>query len=274
MAETELIPQRIAFELKKQGHSLQYAWVEHNEVIYYAAIRGAITAEANHNRALPFTAVTQLIQYLFDTHVDHSFFILRNRIFTTEPTTPYAQGMVRLTAKRVSFSVEPRDLGIELKYKFKKVCADENVLLKSLHVVNTTPPAYPRCTPQNAKPLLTELVQNLPKGAVLHDYNRTIAAILTDHNGHILEYSPNQNSKNKTLHAELLMLQNYYRRTGQKIPAGSRVYVSLKPCLMCASAILQFAEQPDSIHVYYLEDDPGPKAQNTDLEKNRQQTAL
>lgn len=265
MAENELT-QQIAFELQKQNPELEWAWVEHAGIIYYSSVASSTD--------LPLTAVTQLIQYLFDSYVDHSFFILRNRIFTTEPATPYPQAMVRLTAKRISFSVAPRNHDLKINHEFKNVSSFQNGLINSVHLENNTSLDLTQCTTENAKLVLGELIRKLPKGEVLHDYNRRIAAVLTDQNGNILEYSPNQNSKNKTLHAELLLLQNYYRRTGLKISPGSRIFVSLKPCKMCAAAILQFAEQPDSIHVYYLEDDLGPMARNTELEKAHQQNQL
>jgi tRNA(Arg) A34 adenosine deaminase TadA len=265
MAENEST-QQIAFELKKLEPGHEVAWVEHAGVVYFACVDNAVER--------PFTAVTQLIQYLFDIHVDYSFFILRNRIFTTEPPSPYAQGMVRLTAKRISFSVEPRDFNLKITHEFKRVCSNQTGLLKSTHLKESPVIEQTQCTTENAKLILNNLIQKLPTGPILHDFNRTIVAVLTDQQGNILEYSPNQNSKNKTLHAELLLLQNYYRRTGQKIPSGSRVFVSLKPCLMCAAALFQFSEQPASIHVFYLEDDPGPKAKNTTLESAGLQTLL
>lgn len=265
MTENNL-PRQIAFELKKKNPELEYAWVVHAGIIYYSSV--------TKSAGSPFTAVTQLIQHLFDSYVDHSFFILRNRIFTTEPAHPYSQGMVRLTAKRITFSVEPLDFDLQIQHEFKNISSPANDLLSSAHL--ESPPSFEsvRCTTENANFILGELIQKLPKGPVLHDYNRRIAAVLTDRDGNILEYSPNQNSKNKTLHAELLMLQNYFRRTGQKIPSGSQIFVSLKPCKMCAAAILQFAEEPGSIHVYYLEDDPGTMAHETELEKTKQQTQL
>lgn len=264
--DTTDIARQIAFTLKQKEPALDWAWVEHAGIVYCASVKPSPLSAA--------TAVTQLIQYLFDSYIDHSFFILRKRIFTTEPPHPYSQGMVRLAAKRIHFTVESRDTHLQINYEFKNVCSAQDGLIQSAHLQVSAPLDFHQCTPQNAHQVLNELIHKLPKGPVLHDYNRSIAAVLTDTSGNILEYSPNQNSKNKTLHAELLMLQNYYRRTGHKIPTGSQIFVSLKPCLMCASAILHFSEQPNSIHVYYLNDDPGPLAQNTELEKAHLQTKL
>src|SRR5690606_27800629 len=102
---------------------------------------------------------------------------------------------------------------------------------------------------------------------VLHNFNRPIAAFLCDSQGKLLSWSVNNNSKNKTLHAEISVLQQYFMQSSCKLPPQAICYVSLKPCRMCAGMLTHMAEEPSGLRIIYFQDDPGPLAQNTVLEK-------
>ncbi|RYZ75997.1 MAG: hypothetical protein EOP06_31735, partial [Proteobacteria bacterium] len=63
------------------------------------------------------------------------------------------------------------------------------------------------------------------------------------------------NSKNKTLHAELLMVQSYFRQTGNRIPRGARIVTTRKPCRMCAGILHDWSDDPRSLEIHYDEVD-------------------
>jgi tRNA(Arg) A34 adenosine deaminase TadA len=99
--------------------------------------------------------------------------------------------------------------------------------------------------------------------------DRSVSAILIDSENRILANAWNQNAVLKTRHAEMnLCAQLAALVPNGKIPLGSRLYVSLKPCRMCAARIWEMAEDPTKISVIYLENDPGPRAQGTLLDPN------
>ena len=250
--------EQIAWILTQKYGSKAFAWVEHEKNIYYAVLDKA--------GKLPVTAVTQLIQYLFDRYIDHSFFILRNRIFTTENLTDVCRAMVKLTAKRITGGIEPRNHDLENSQTWIQVCGSLDGILESQHqqidFLSTG-----NLRKESAKNKLQEIIAGLDSGPVLHDFNRKIAAILCDSDGNILETSKNNNSKNKTLHAEVLLVQRYFQRHGRCIPENAVIYTSLKPCRMCAEMILNFCKNREMIQIYYLNDDPGPMAKNTILER-------
>ena len=260
LSMTSAVAEQAAYDiLKSELPGIDCSLVEHQGVIYFAT--------CDSKSGLPITATTQLVQYLFDKHVDQSFFILRQRIYSTESATAYAENMVRLAAKRISFDLRPVDHGIETGSSFEKLAGVQSGIIISKHLTEIQHAIENQCNEVTAPAMLKQLVDLVPRGPVLHDHNRAIAAVLTDSAGKVLDVSLNQNHKNKTLHAELLLAQNYYRTTGQFIPEGSRIYVSLKPCIMCASALLRFCGQHRNIKVYYLNDDPGNKAKNSELER-------
>jgi tRNA(Arg) A34 adenosine deaminase TadA len=100
----------------------------------------------------------------------------------------------------------------------------------------------------------------------LFQYNRPVAAVLISREGKVLDWALNTNAVNKTLHAELNLVQSFYRKFGSKLPAGSKLFTTLKPCKMCAGMLFDAAEDMRSFEVIYAEDDPGPNARNTALE--------
>lgn len=94
--------------------------------------------------------------------------------------------------------------------------------------------------------------------------DRDIWARLIDSNGVTLLQCANTNGKIKTRHAEMNLIQGF----GKKFPAESHLFVSLKPCRMCAAAIWENAEDIENFRVIYVEDDPGPHAKETLLDLN------
>ncbi len=243
----------------------RFAWVEHENKLFYAIVTS--------NNPWPLTPVTQLIQYLFDKYVDHSFFILRKRLFSTEALTPLCQSMVKVTAKRVTGSIKAEDHGIDLQNSLDLVVDKNEGLLRSKHRSLEKFDLSKSIDLKTAPGILKEYLEKMPRGEILHDYNRAIVAILADQQGKIISAVGNNNYKNKTLHAEICLMQDYIAQYGKPVPQGSIIYSSLKPCKMCSDAILSYCKNTQ-VQVYFLEDDPGPLAKETSLEKTGKLHAL
>jgi tRNA(Arg) A34 adenosine deaminase TadA len=263
LALAERIAEQVAFDLIRQfGPDYQYAWVIHQNKIYFSRCPKNLTG--------PACATTKLIQFLFDQYVDQSFFILRNRIYTTERLTPMSEGMVQLAAKRASGNIQARDHVVDIPTELIEIGSKDVHYLKTRHEadIQWKAPNWIHDAIE-AQHYLQNLIAQIPRGDVLHDFNRPIAVFVVDPNGKLLSWAVNNNSKNKTLHAETAALLKYYETYGQKLPAGSTIYASMKPCRMCAGMIVEMCENPDLIKVIYFQDDPGPLAQNTELEKRK-----
>jgi tRNA(Arg) A34 adenosine deaminase TadA len=84
--------------------------------------------------------------------------------------------------------------------------------------------------------------------------------------GELLAHAVNTNARNRFCHAEINLLRELHFRGLKGIPAGASLYVTLKPCRMCAAMILSFCENSESIRVFYDENDPGPNARRTALD--------
>jgi tRNA(Arg) A34 adenosine deaminase TadA len=263
----EKIAEQMAYDLRLQLDPEQrliedYAWVTHEQKTYYCRFP--------KNLIGPSSPVVKLIQFLFDRYVDQSFFILRNRIFSTAPLSPMCEGMVQLAAKRASGGILAKDHMQSLEHNWIEIGSSQEHFLKSQHLQNIEwrAPTY-IFDALEAHYFLDDLIAQIPRGKILHDFNRPIAALICDRNGKLLNWSVNNNSKNKTLHAEILAVQRYFEVYGSKLPVGARIYISLKPCRMCAAMIAQMSEDPDYLEVVYFKDDPGPLAQNTVLDKSK-----
>lgn len=255
MTEEILIQQR-AFNLFKAG--FEVAFVSHQGCLYYSYFPKGTLA--------PSSAVVKLLQGLFDRFVDHSFFILRNRIYTTAAVKAMCQGMTKIVAKRLQGRIEARDHGIEILEEKVLIGGDEPLagvgLLSgenqfSLETIKNL---------QSASMLswVRRIAKLNARGEVLHDFDRDIACLLVDKSGEILSYGLNSNSKNKTLHAEVIMVQRYFKEYQGKVPAGAQLYTTRKPCKMCAGMIHDWSEDPTTLRIYYVEEDKS--SQNTVLD--------
>ncbi|UYL10773.1 Bd3614 family nucleic acid deaminase [Bdellovibrio sp. SKB1291214] len=218
------------------------------------------------------------MQGLFDRHKDHSFFILRQRIFTTAPLSEMCQGMVKVVAKRATGDIVPkRDSEFSEHLEFIEVDLAENFVVAVMHLnpENQMQIQKVQLWLESLKPLndldhlrfAHNLSKQVPRGEVLHDYDREIAALLIAPDGKVLSYGVNSNSINKTLHAEVNLVQRYFRENGRKIPPGSVLYSTHKPCKMCAGMIYEWSENPDQLKVYYSVEESGGMSKQTVLDR-------
>jgi tRNA(Arg) A34 adenosine deaminase TadA len=243
----QVFSEQAAARLFRPG--FEVAFVAHNEFLYCTYCpRGFVG---------PSSAVIKLIQSLFDQRQDQSFFILRNRIFTTAPLSEQCRGMVKIVAKRVRGEVLAKDHGVELAQQTVVLEGDDSFAKLDLLSLENQRPLQTVLALQKDSPLawVRSLAEMNPRGQTLHDYDRDIASLLVSETGLLLGYGINCNSKNKTLHAEVNMVQRFHRETGHKIPFGARIYTTRKPCKMCAGMIYDASEEPTSLQIYFAEDD-------------------
>lgn len=120
--------------------------------------------------------------------------------------------------------------------------------------------------------------------ALLHQHDskepdgKYVATLLVDKTGKILAWGLNTNSGNRTLHAEVNMLQSWYRTNKSSaangLPESCRIYTTLQCCAMCAGMIVATARKPDTIHVYYGMTDPSQKRATTALTRRNLDSLL
>ena len=259
--ENLIIERKILGFLSQQDPGSEFSLVQHKNQFYFSRFRPKAWS--------PSSSTIKLIQGIFDENKDLSFFILRNRIYTTEDLTPRIRNFVKLTAKRIS-QVTTQEVGASAPENLIEVGRPESSLFESRSVMNSLDRNAITQTHVESHEAASRLCRHLSglilRGPQLHDYNRSVSALLVGPDSKLLSWSINLAALNKSLHAEVVLIQNYFRQTARKIPRGSRVYISLKPCVMCASFLKDACEDIEQTEFFYFEEDPGPRALGTELD--------
>lgn len=237
------------------------AWLTHSNRIYATAAQGGSSA------------ICTLIEKIYALEAvqekSRARSILRERIFSNAPASFTDSEMVKITAKRfTSPAGVPPSVG-ELS-DFENVLASVDMRNYDTAFSDFSLQRGQTLTNEEIEATLTALRTKVTLGSERWNSDRAVSALLVDARGGLLAWSWNTNAVIRTRHAEWNLCTALDKgRFGEirKIPSGSTLYVSLKPCRMCAAKIWECAEDPGQIRVVYFENDPGPLAQGTLLEK-------
>ncbi len=219
------------------------AWVAHNGQVW-------VCEGSPPQQGVPWSPVVGLLQGIFDQLKDNSFFVLRRPIFCDYEPTPMCRGMTKVVAKRLTPALFCKDLGAylfiqnnmsdmsgDVRHETKDRAAMDAVTLEGI---------------DGGFEFCQRLVEtHVTRGPILHDHDRPIAAVLTDANLRILHWAVNTNHLNKTLHAEVNLIQSWFLKTKKALPEGAHLFVSTKPCRMCAGMVWQAAQNPLQIHIHF-----------------------
>jgi tRNA(Arg) A34 adenosine deaminase TadA len=251
--------QGIFENLKKSPHD-EIACLVYEDTVYFAKYYRQHPFE-------PFSAVTILIQGIWERYPELARRILRTRIYTTLRPTEMCHGMVKVAAKRLSFGIDPikDSLCRPLKYEeFQRLPSylQANYTFSLADLVTAASPT----SHADFLDLASQLAIHVPRKEKLYFSDRPIAALLVSKDLEILGWELNSNSDNRTLHAEIKLIQNYYSKHNTSLPPGSRIYSTLKPCKMCAGMIWTSASDILSTRIYYAHPDPGPMGKSTVLD--------
>ena len=221
------------------------AWLEHNRQIYWAAAPNGI---------VPETAVSRLVQGIYELYPQQARAMVRNRIYLAGEKTPFCDGVIRVAAKRITEGQQYPEalLGEELP---------------SLLPQRTPDFSAPTLSLTNAFALCNQLEAQIPKStSERYKADRPVAALVLDRDGRLLGQAINSGSQNRTRHAELEAIRDAWARTGRRIPAGATLISTLKPCRMCAGLAWWFCEDPSQLRVIYRDFDPGTNGRATVLD--------
>ncbi|WGL60962.1 Bd3614 family nucleic acid deaminase [Pigmentibacter sp. JX0631] len=250
-----IVPEQILYYLKKQNQT-DYAFLVYQNTVYFA--QNIVTNDS------PLTAVTKLIQGISEQYKDNAHSILRKKIYTSYFPTNKCLGMIKVAAKRFAYLSSsqtnlfpiPFEI-IEIKYSIHyEINNDIKEFLHGLMLKNSK-----EC--MQAALALKEKV-TIKNSLALSD--RKIAAILVDENYNVLAYGLNSNAKNRTRHAEIDLIYRFYNQNKKKLPKNSKLFITLKPCIMCSNMITECAEDIVNIKVYYFEKDNGTFSKKTTLD--------
>jgi len=238
-----------------------------------------ITATGSASSQLPWTsAVTRLIAGVNATFGEERYRYLRRRIFCDGEISTWDRNLVKVCAKRitqcdnstedyaalVTSATRVVDVGLDL-------LADEDSERCSQAIGSLSP-----MTPRDAMILTAQLAsseQQKFSGAKMHQAPRSVACILLDPSGQILGANVNTNAGSQLRHAEVNLLLSLAKRGMTCIPDVATLFTSLKPCRMCAAALVPHVESR-SLRIIALNDDPGPHGRHQMLASSLQVVSL
>jgi tRNA(Arg) A34 adenosine deaminase TadA len=230
--------------------SKKIAWIKTDETTY------SVSIPIDSSRS----AIVELIERIYHAEslrpVSRARTILRERIFSAGEPTMVERETVKVAAKRISVAEAADIVSIELP---------ETPSLPSFKIEGLVRGKV--LAPSEISVELERLKRQTSHANEKWTSDRAVAAILVDENGQVIETAWNTNAVIRTRHAEA-NLCTVLREAGQSIPAGSTLYVSLKPCRMCAAKIWDQAEDPARLKIVYFENDPGRLAQGTILDSD------
>jgi tRNA(Arg) A34 adenosine deaminase TadA len=237
--------------------------------------RPATVYVARHPKGMrmPTSSVIRLIQGIYDVAPEQARRIVRNRIVTNAPLTEMCLGAVRVAAKRVT-TLSEAEVRLPENCEIRDVSQSRNALTEALEYERTLSP--PTISGQLSSDELMKHAFELNRrsneekvlGRPLHQRDRAVAALLVSASGELLSWAVNSNASNRTLHAEVNLIQSYYRKSRSLLPPGSTLVTTLKPCKMCAAMIWHCAQDIRNLSVIYGLDDPGRNARETVLDRH------
>lgn len=205
-----------------------------------------------HTEIFGAETIQELVEGIYDSRPALARKILRSRILTDREPTMAEKELVRVAAKRWSLT------NGALPAPTHELRAPE--LAPPPELPEPWRPGTKIESSDRARELLSLLVARTRRENLRYASDRPVAAILVAGDGTLLAAELNTNARVRTRHAEM----NLLLRRGA-IPAGATLYVSLKPCAMCAARIWEEAQDLRRLKVVYFEDDPGKLARNTIL---------
>ena len=234
-------------------------------------LAGARLLYARHTATTwqPSSAVVRLLQGIWGREPPETACrTVRARIYTTAADSSLDRATVRVAGKRLTAGVVPQPVP-DLPLPAEPL--DVGPWAPDLQPcpggpARAAPPRVPVDEDRAWLGLARELAQTVPRGVSRFAADRAVAALLVGPAGELLGQATNRGGTNRTLHAEVNLVQEYYLRTGSRLPVGCRVYTTLKPCKMCAALLAAAATDPGSLTVVYAQHDPGPAARATLLD--------
>ncbi|MBL7716683.1 MAG: Bd3614 family nucleic acid deaminase [Bdellovibrionales bacterium] len=191
----------------------------------------AISGDPDLDSPLRFSAAANLLQALWFHFPKDARRWVRNRIETSEPRNLMAQSFKKLIGKRISYdSFNPYPDAIQLDFDEKHGLEDSRIDTGK----------FPRATGDFPGLLLKE-ARGANRSEKRFENDREVSAALVSASGEILTAHRNGNRLIRSRHAEIQVCNDWWLKNKSPFPKGSRLWVSLQCCEMCAVAVASLA---------------------------------
>lgn len=259
-----------------------------NEIIYNSILQSDAFIFINAGQTIYYSTYSRqktdlpilrpmsvFLQNLFENKKDQSFFILRNKIYHSLNLNEYEKACIKLLAKR-QIKINHDEASIILNEIFKKnqTCNYQEIKYnlnfedQKFSLVNIENKSIQLTDHHNIYQMLTQPFLNITRNASFHDNHRNISAIAADVTGVIIGQTINTAMNNKSLHAEVNLIQNLIFTKTHLTSSVKNIYITDKPCQMCAGLIYEFINYYNlEIKIYYFNNVHGIRSKNTILDK-------
>jgi hypothetical protein len=202
----------------------------------------------------PHSAVTQLIQGIYEQYPDEAIRILRRPIWVNYVPSILCRSMIAIAAKRYSVMTDWTRLSDDLSLPWRQV-------------IYTTPPESPRTPSAMDYGEALVWLQGLSSPKQVeprYRQDRSVRAVLLNANNQVLLWAENENSRNKTKHAEVQLLQKHFAMTQEGLSEPTTLISSLQCCKMCAGLYWSMHTYPWAhLRAAYIRPEIGPSARDT-----------
>ena len=182
--------------------------------------------------------------------------MLRERIYTNYAPTPVCEGMVRISAKRMTeLSASAYS---EKKAEYLNSHQRITPPLSHSFFLDSLPPVG-QVVSESDVPRFLDLIRRAGTG------KKQIGALILGPQQELMGYAWNTGETNPVLHAELNLSRALLQGNFHPLPEGSTLWSTLEPCAMCAAQILNLFSPGSRFQVHYLNPDPGPATRNSCL---------
>lgn len=206
------------------------------------------------------SAVSRLICGISEEFAEERFRYLRKRIFTSGDLSLWDKNLIKVCAKRHSIVQDFATAQLTAK-KIIDIGRDIQMDESAMRAVDMVGEPLSQLDAENLVLNLSRAEGARHLGHKRHEMPRNVAAAMVSGSGRLIAAAVNTNVRFQMRHAEVNLIVAMLRQSHFRIPPGTAIYTSLKPCRMCAALILDsFAkrsEDPSTLRVFSLEDDLG-----------------
>lgn len=198
------------------------------------------------------SAVLRLVLAAHEAFEGKEHLAVRQRIWTSRPSSALDRELVKVSASKLSSAIEPL------------TDAPSALELKSLDAEANR--AVVRAVGQGCRVIFEERTLEEAFAALDEEREaaeRPVAAGLW-REGRLLAVGRSLGESNRALHAELCLALGWVAAGHERLPVGAEVLTTLSPCRMCA-AVVDAAGHPSTV-VRYRARDPGRLATGTILD--------
>lgn len=221
---------------------LPTAAIETSNVIFYSSY--------SPRPQEPHSAITQLIQGLYQIYPERALKLLRRPIILNHTPSLLCRGMISIAGKRYR---------IDIDY-FERM-HHQTIIPIVYHSSHTLSPE-----PLSPLPSYMDIQEWVKSPPILCNTQKKVRSVLMNQNKCYLMSAENEATSNKTLHSEVVLLQKYYAFHQQGFSLPTTLMTNLQSCKMCAAMWWHMHSDPwKNLQSIYSHPELGPSARDTIL---------